>query len=62
MHSDVITSKRAYKEARSIAEARAGVNRCSGAHFDPQVVGVFNQITDEELLEIRQRVGLQFGE
>ena len=59
---DVITSKRAYKEARSIAEARAEVSRCSGAHFDPQVVGVFNQIADEEFLEIRQRVGLQFGE
>ncbi|MCZ6677686.1 MAG: response regulator [Candidatus Poribacteria bacterium] len=59
---DVITSRRAYKEAKSIAEARAEINRCSGTHFDPKVVEAFKQIIDEELLEIRQRVDSQFGE
>jgi response regulator RpfG family c-di-GMP phosphodiesterase len=59
---DVITSKRAYKEAQSIAEARAELNRCAGAQFDQKVVEVFNRITDDELLEIRQQVESQFGE
>lgn len=59
---DVITSKRAYKEARSIAEARVEINRCAGTQFDPKVVEVFNSITEDAFLEIRQSVAAQFGE
>ncbi len=59
---DAITSKRSYKEAKSIAEARAEINRCAGTQFDPKVVEVFNRITDDEFLEIRHAVAAQFGE
>jgi response regulator RpfG family c-di-GMP phosphodiesterase len=58
---DVITSDRPYKKARPIHEARSEINRCAGAHFDPQVVDVFNQITDTEFWGIRNRVEIQFG-
>lgn len=59
---DVIISRRAYKEEKSIAEAQEEINRCVGTQFDPKVVEVFNRVRDEELLEIRQRVESQFGE
>lgn len=53
---DVITSNRPYSKARSIKEAREELNRCAGTHFDPKVVGVFNEITDEEFIEIRKQI------
>lgn len=54
---DVITSNRPYSKAKSIKDAREELEKCAGSHFDPKVVKVFNnEITDEELIEIRKRV------
>jgi len=38
---DAMTSNRSYKTALSKADAIAEINRCSGTHFDPQIVDVF---------------------
>lgn len=54
---DVITSERPYTEAKSIKEAREELDKCAGTHFDPKIVGVFNnEISDGEIIEIRKRV------
>ncbi len=44
---DAITSKRHYKEAQDPAHALDEIRRCSGTHFDPKVVEVFERIYDE---------------
>jgi putative two-component system response regulator len=38
---DALTSERPYKRAWSVGEAVAEVERCSGGHFDPQIVDAF---------------------
>jgi HD-GYP domain-containing protein (c-di-GMP phosphodiesterase class II) len=38
---DVMTSARSYKQAVSYDEARSELARCSGEHFDPEVVRAF---------------------
>ena len=38
---DALTSERPYKRAWSVAEAVDEITRCSGGHFDPQVVDAF---------------------
>ena len=44
---DAITSKRHYKEAQDPAHALREIRRCSGTHFDPAVVEVFERIYPE---------------
>jgi response regulator RpfG family c-di-GMP phosphodiesterase len=53
---DAMTSKRPYKEALPIAQARAEIERCAGTQFDPSIVTAFLRFTDEELIEARARV------
>jgi putative two-component system response regulator len=38
---DALTSERPYKKAWSMGDAVAEVERCSGGHFDPQIVDAF---------------------
>jgi diguanylate cyclase (GGDEF)-like protein len=38
---DTITSDRTYKKARTPQAALAEIERCAGAQFDPQLVGIF---------------------
>ncbi len=46
---DALTTKRAYKKAWLIENAIAEIVRCSGTHFDPKVVSVFQDILHEIL-------------
>jgi putative nucleotidyltransferase with HDIG domain len=46
---DTITSRRAYKEARSSDEALVEIRRCAGTHFDPAVVEAFERLFPEIL-------------
>lgn len=41
---DALTSRRCYKEALPLEEARAFLRRASGSHFDPAVVAAFDLI------------------
>ena len=41
---DALTSRRCYKEALPLEEARAFLRRASGSHFDPAVVAAFDAI------------------
>jgi hypothetical protein len=38
---DSMTSTRSYRQARTVEEAGAELQDCSGSHFDPRFVGVF---------------------
>ena len=51
---DALTSPRAYKDAWSVQDAVSHVRKRSGTHFDPRVVGAFEQGLDE-LLDARAR-------
>ncbi len=45
---DAMTSRRAYREARTRAEAIAELRACSGTQFNPDVVRIFLAVLDEE--------------
>lgn len=45
---DAIISDRPYRAGRSHEEAIAEIKRCSGSHFDPEIVKVFMRIATEE--------------
>lgn len=47
---DALTHERPYKEAWSLPEALAEINRGSGSQFDPQVVRAFEALDHERLL------------
>ena len=49
---DAITSDRPYRAGRPISVARQIIREESGTQFDPDVVGVLENITDEELRNI----------
>jgi len=51
---DALCSERPYKHAWPVNEAVEEINRCSGTHFDPQLVDVFNEALPE-LLEVSRR-------
>jgi len=53
---DVILSGRPYCAARTLDEARAELTRCAGTQFDQDVVDVFQQIADEEVIHIQEAV------
>jgi HD domain len=44
---EVMTSVRSYKRAMSYNEARAELARCSGTHFDPEVVRAFLKVGEK---------------
>ncbi len=50
---DVITHARSYKQAQTIADARAELMKQSGTQFDPDVVAAFIRIGDEDLKAVR---------
>lgn len=52
---DAMTSDRPYRKASSIAAARAEIERCSGAQFDPAIVRIFLNIPDESWISLRER-------
>jgi HD-GYP domain-containing protein (c-di-GMP phosphodiesterase class II) len=45
---DVLRSDRPYRVTKSFQEARQEIQRCAGTQFDPQVVQVFLQLTEEK--------------
>ena len=53
---DVILSGSPYCPARSMAEARAELQRCAGTQFDKDVVEVLLQTADEEWVRIQEAV------
>ncbi len=50
---DAITSDRPYHKAEPFSAARAEIIRCSGIHFDPDVVRAFLSIPPEDWLKMR---------
>ena len=50
---DAITTRRPYREASSLADARKTIAGEAGTQFDPRVVEVLNEIPDEPLERIR---------
>jgi putative nucleotidyltransferase with HDIG domain len=53
---DAMTSDRPYRAALPIETARAEVQKCSGAQFDPKVAEAFLAIADDRWTGIRERV------
>lgn len=52
---ETITSRRAYKAPESFATAADEIERCSGTHFDPDLVAVFRTIPRNEFRRIRDQ-------
>lgn len=52
---ETITSKRSYKPAHSFEVAEEEIIRCSGTHFDPQVVEAFRKIPRTNWLTVREK-------
>ncbi len=50
---DAITSKRVYKEAVPIEDAKREIARSAGSQFDPRVVAAFLEVGEAQLVEIR---------
>jgi putative two-component system response regulator len=51
---DALMSHRPYKQPWSLEDALAYMNAQKGAHFDPEVIDIFNKLTDQ-IVEIRER-------
>ena len=51
---DALTSVRPYKKAWSVGEAVEEIGRCSGGHFDPQIVAAF-MLKIPELTAVQQQ-------
>ncbi len=45
---DAMISQRAYREPRSVEEAKAELQRCAGSQFDPQVVNAFLVVLEQK--------------
>jgi putative nucleotidyltransferase with HDIG domain len=54
---DALTTRRPYREASSIADARAIIEAGRGTHFDPDVIVAFKALPDAQIEEIRGRIG-----
>jgi response regulator RpfG family c-di-GMP phosphodiesterase len=52
---ETITSRRSYKEALPFEAAEREILRCSGAHFDPQIVEAFRSIPAIHWLSVRKK-------
>jgi putative nucleotidyltransferase with HDIG domain len=53
---DAITSDRPYRKAKSFAEARREIERCSGTQFDPAVVAVFRSLPEKVWMDLRTEI------
>jgi len=53
---DAITSDRPYRKAKSFAEARREIERCSGTQFDPAIVAVFRELPEKLWLDLRAEI------
>jgi len=53
---DAVTHDRAYRKARSFAEARKEIQDWSGRQFDPEVVAVFQKMPDVIFEELRRAI------
>lgn len=53
---DAITSDRPYRKAKSFAEARREIERCSGTQFDPAIVAVFRELPDKLWVDLRAEI------
>lgn len=55
---DTLTHARVYKEAASVENALAEIERCSGTQFDPAITGIFVQIIRKSYLDenVRQPI------
>jgi len=54
---DALTTQRPYREASTIAHARAMIYEGSGTHFDPAVIVAFRALPDATIERIRMRIG-----
>jgi putative nucleotidyltransferase with HDIG domain len=54
---DAITSDRPYRAARSLVAARKEIQEWAGRQFDPEVVEVFLQMSDDVFEELRRAIG-----
>ena len=52
---DAMTADRPYSKAITFEAAKAEIQRCSGAHFDPGVVEAFFRVPESLLEEIRRK-------
>ena len=52
---DAMTFDRPYSRAIGLDAARAEIQRCAGAHFDPDVVRTFSALPVELFEEIRRQ-------
>ncbi len=53
---DAITSDRPYRKAKSFAEARREIERCSGSQFDPAIVAIFRELPDKLWNDLRAEI------
>jgi len=58
---DAITSDRPYRAAQSISSARREIEKNSGTQFDPAVVTVFQSISDEFWVKLRDQISQNPG-
>ena len=54
---DALTTQRPYREPSSFAEARAIIEREAGAHFDPDVISAFSDVSDDTIEDICRAIG-----
>jgi ribonuclease P protein subunit RPR2 len=54
---DALTTRRPYREASSIADARTIIEAGRGTHFDPEVIVAFKALPDAQIEKIRGRIG-----
>ena len=54
---DALTTTRPYRQASTVAEARAIILRGGGTHFDPAVVEAFASMSDDVIERIRRDIG-----
>jgi response regulator RpfG family c-di-GMP phosphodiesterase len=45
---DALTSDRCYRRGRSIPAARVEIHQAAGAQFDPEILGLFDRVRDDE--------------
>lgn len=55
---DALRNRRPYKEALTFHDTRDIINGDSGSHFDPQLVSVFNSMTEDEIARVVSKESL----